>query len=166
MYQRIPYFAVCAFLLLVSACGSYDFTVNDKLVYTAKLLFSDFDAPDRALYQCLTQAIIDAKITSASELKSLNCSHGGIENLEGLSTFTGITQLKLSANKILNLHQITVLTVLEELYLDDNLIVDPVPLYQLPALRILDLSGNAPLQCPANSAFPTLESVKLPDHCS
>ena len=166
MLQRIPYFAIYSALFFLSACGSYDFTVNDKLVYTPKPLFTDFEAPDRALYQCLTQAIIDAKVTSASELKSLNCSHAGIENLQGLSTFTGLTQLKLSANKILNLHQITALTILEELYLDDNLIVDPVPLYQLPALRNLDLSGNTPLQCPANSAFATLESVKLPDHCS
>ena len=166
MLQRIPYFAVCSALFFISACSSYDFTVNDKLVYTPKPLFSDFEAPDRALYECLTQAIIDEKVTSANELKSLNCSHAGIENLQGLSTFTGLTQLKLSANKILNLHQITALTVLEELYLDDNLIVDPVPLYQLPALHILDLSGNTPLQCPADSAFSMLESVKLPDHCS
>ena len=166
MFQRIPYFFVCTALFLLSACNSYDFTVNEKLVYTPKPLFSDFDAPDRALYECLKQAIIDGKISSASQLTTLNCSHAGIEILQGLSTFTGLTQLKLSSNKILNLHPITALTLLQELYLDDNLVVDPVPLYQLRALRLLDLTGNTPLQCPGNSAFLMLESVKLPDHCN
>lgn len=165
MLQRIPYFAILPALFLLASCESYDFTVNDTLVYTPKPLFGDFDATDPALYDCLKQAIIDAKITRASQLKSLNCSHAGIEDLQGLATFTGLSQLKLSSNKILNLSQVSVLTLLEELYLDSNVIVDPVPLYQLPALQLLDLSHNDRLQCPVSSAFLAIESVKLPEHC-
>jgi Leucine-rich repeat (LRR) protein len=166
MLMRTPYFFIWIPFFLLTACGSYDFTVNEKRVYTQKPLFSEFDVPDPALYACLKQAIIDEKVTSAIQLTRLNCSHAGIEDLQGLATFSGLTQLKLSSNAILNLHQITGLAALEKLYLDDNVVVDPVPLYKLPLLRLLDLSGNSALQCPTHSAFSTLESVKLPDHCS
>ena len=166
MLNRTAYFFSCMPIFILAACGRYDFTVNEKRVYTQKPLFSQFDAPDPALYACLKQAIIDTKITSAIELTILNCSHAGIENLQGLATFSGLTQLKLSSNTILNLQPIISLTALQELYLDDNVIVDPVPLFQLPALRLLDLGGNKALQCPTSAAFKTLESVKLPNHCS
>ena len=166
MLKRTPYFFIWIPFFLLTACGNYDFTVNEKRVYTQKPLFSEFDVPDPALYACLKQAIIDEKVTSAIQLTSLNCSHGGIKDLQGLATFSGLTQLKLSSNAILNLHQITRLIALEKLYLDDNVVVDPVPLYQLPALRLLDLSGNKDLQCPTSAAFQALDSVKLPDHCS
>jgi len=159
----------CSFLvplLFLWGCESYDFTVNDKLVYTPKHLFSDFDAPDPALYACIRQAIIDAKVTASTELSSLNCSHAGIENLEGLEAFTGLLQLKLSSNKIRNLSQITALKNLQALYLDDNVVVDPVPLYQLSTLRVLDLSANALLQCPKGTPFGTFESLSLPEHCT
>ena len=152
-------------LTVLTACESYDFTVNEKLIYTPKKLFNDFDAPDEPLRQCIEQAVIDNKITAAKELTLLNCSHAGITNLAGLEQFTSLIQLKLSSNKIRNLSPITALINLETLYLDDNVVVDPVPLYKLSTLRILDLSDNAPLQCPGNVAFAALESIQLPDHC-
>lgn len=165
MLQGSAYLAIISALFLLSACESYDFTVNDKLVYTPKPLFSDFDTPDAALDDCIKQGIIDAKITSASELTSLNCSHAGIESLQGLSAFEGLTHLKLSSNKIRNLAEIAKISTLQELYLDDNVVVDPVPLYRLPALRLLDLTHNSTLQCPVQSEFPVIESLQLPEHC-
>ena len=160
-----PILALLAALFLLAGCESYDFTVNDTLVYTPKPLFSDFDVPDRALYECIKQGIIDGKITSASQLTHLNCSNAGIETLHGLEIFTGLMQLKLSSNKIRNLAKISTMTVLEELYLDDNVVIDPVPLYQLRKLRLLDLGGNTTLQCPNSSTLLTIESLKLPNHC-
>ncbi len=160
-----PNIAIFAVLFLLAGCESYDFTVNDKLVYTPKPLFRDFDIPDRALYECIKQSIIDDNITSASQLIRLSCSHAGIETLHGLGIFTGLIQLKLSSNKIRNLAEISTMTGLEELYLDDNIVVDPVPLYQLRTLRLLDLSDNTSLQCPGSSTFPGIESLKLPGHC-
>jgi Leucine-rich repeat (LRR) protein len=152
-------------LILLTACESYDFTINEKRVYTAKPLFSQFDTPDPALYECLKQRIIDEKITSASELTSLNCSHAGIANLQGLGVFTGLTHLKLSSNKIRNLVEISTMPVLRELYLDNNVVVDPVPLQQVLSLRLLDLSHNTTLQCPKAQGFPLVESLTLPKHC-
>ena len=166
MQHWIVHFSICITLTLLAGCTNYDFTVNDTLVYSPKTLFSDFDAPDPGLKSCLEQAIIDAKIDEADALKRLNCSHAGIETLQGLETFTGLIQLKLSANKIRNLAPLVGLIHLQELYLDDNVVVDPVPLYPLYTMRTLDLDGNAVLQCPQATAFAHLRSLTLPDHCN
>ena len=155
----------CLVLMALTACGSYDFTVNEKVVYTPRPLFADFEVPDDALRACLEQAVEDGRVTAASELTALNCSHAGIESLEGLGVFTGLSRLKLSANRIRNLNELGRLTVLEELFLDDNQVVDPVPLSELPALYLLDLSGNPGLQCPADGALLRVESLELPAHC-
>ncbi len=166
MQRCIVHFSICVTLVLLVGCASYDFTVNDKLVYSPKTLFTDFDTPDPNLNNCLEQAIVDAKISEASALKRLNCSHAGIETLQGLEAFTGLVQLKLSSNKIRNLAPLVGFIHLQALFLDDNIVVDPVPLYPLPALRMLDLSSNAVLQCPEVAAFAELKSLTLPKHCN
>jgi hypothetical protein len=152
-------------MVVLCACENYDFTVNDRLVYTPKPLFTDFEVADDALRACLEQAIVDNQVSAARELAVLNCGHAGIADLQGLATFTGITHLKLSANAIRNLHDLRALSMLQELYLDDNQVVDPVPLYELPALRVLDLSGNAALQCPGQGGLVRVEALELPEHC-
>lgn len=150
-------------LPLLGACQGYDFTVNDKVVYRAPVLFSDFAVGDPALRQCLQQAIVDAAITRAEDLTSLNCSHAGIETLDGLATFDGLTALRLSSNRIRNLVELNRMTSLQTLYLDNNRVVDPVPLYSLPRLTQLDLSGNPGLQCPRQGKL--AGKALLPDHC-
>lgn len=152
-------------LLLLSGCSDLDFKVNDRVVYTPRPLFSDFEVADAALQACIEQAIVDQKATLANELRSLNCSHAEISSLQGLEIFTGLRQLKLTANEIRNLAPIVPLSSLEELYLDNNQVVDPVPLYDLLSLRVLDLSDNSALQCPSANALFRLEDVTLPDHC-
>jgi Leucine-rich repeat (LRR) protein len=152
-------------MLLLAACENYDIKVNERVVYSPQPLFTDFDIPDQALRACLEQAIADGVVTAATRLTALNCSHAGISDLTGLSTFTGLTSLKLSSNEVRNLVELGALTSLIDLYLDDNRVVDPVPLYELPALQVLDLSGNPDLQCPSAAAFLRLERVTLPKHC-
>jgi Leucine-rich repeat (LRR) protein len=155
----------CLALLLLSACESYDFKVNDKVVYSPQPLFKDFEVPDEALRGCLEQAIADGGISVASQLSILNCSHAGIENLDGIASFPGLVVLGLSSNNIRNLVEISTITTLEELHLDDNQVIDPVPLYQLDSLRTVDLSGNRGLQCPGKDGFARVETIILPDHC-
>ena len=152
-------------LLLLGACESYDFKVNDKVVYRPQPLFTDFEVVDPALRACLKQAISDNVVTAASQLEALNCSHAGISDLSGLAIFTGLSSVKLSSNNIRNLVELSALTTLQQLYLDDNQVVDPVPLYQLPALDFLDLSGNPGLQCPRNNGLLRVATVILPRHC-
>mgnify|MGYP001812460956 FL=1 len=165
MLIRLCSFIVIIHAFLLAACESYDFKVNERVVYSPRPLFTDFEVSDPALGACLEQAIADGVITSAAQLKSLNCSHAGISDLSGLSTFTGLNSLKLSSNSVRNLVELGALTSLLDLYLVDNAVIDPVPLYQLPALQVLDLSGNPKLQCPGSGAFIRLESVILPQHC-
>jgi Leucine-rich repeat (LRR) protein len=165
MPHRLVYCVLVTALFILSACQGYDFTVNDKVVYAPKPLFSDFTAPDSGLDNCLKRAINDGVISQADQLTNLDCSFAGIENLEGLSLFTGLKTLRLSANKVHNVVEISKIVTLEELYLDDNQIVDPVPLYQLPALRRVDLSGNPNLKCPEPGSFSHVEKVHLPSHC-
>ena len=152
-------------LLIATGCSDLDFKVNDRVVYSPRPLLSGFEVADAALQACLEQAVIDQQVTLANELQTLNCSHAEIASLDGLEVFTGLRQVKLSANSIRNLAALVPMSSLEELYLDDNQVVDPVPLYDLISLRILDLSGNTSLQCPAGTALFRLDELILPEHC-
>ena len=165
MTDRLRLCMICPLLLLFAACGSYDFTVNDRVVYTPDPLFTDFDVPDEALRECIREAINDARATSASELASLSCTEAGIETLAGLATFTELEELTLSSNNIVNISELAALTVLQVVYLDNNQIIDPVPLYQLPALHRLDLSSNPGLMCPPPGSLLRVSDVTLPVHC-
>jgi len=165
MLHRFLFCLASPALLLLTACQSYDFKVNDKVVYTPQPLFKDFDTPDQALRTCLEQAITDGAVTVSNQLSSLNCSHAGIEDLDGLASFARMKTLRLSSNSIRNLVEIGTITTLEELYLDNNKVIDPVPLYQLSALRHVDLSGNPDLQCPRSGGLAQVETVILPRHC-
>jgi Leucine-rich repeat (LRR) protein len=164
-HQPVYHLACLLLLALLSACESYDFKVNDKVVYSPLPLFANFDVPDEALRGCLEQAIVDGGISTANQLAALNCGHAGIEDLDGMASFPDIKMLRLSSNNIRNLVELGTIGTLEELYLDNNQIIDPVPLYQLHNLRIVDLSGNPDLQCPNKGGFDRVEAVILPDHC-
>jgi Leucine-rich repeat (LRR) protein len=150
---------------MLGACEGYDVRVNDKIVYTPIPLFANFTTPDPGLNSCLKQAINDGAITSAQQLTALDCSFAGIESLDGLSTFSALRALRLSGNKVRNLVEINSLIELQELFLDDNQVIDPVPLYQLPALTYVDLTGNAALQCPKPGGFRESIKLLLPKHC-
>ena len=106
MNHRLRSCMICLSLVLVAACGSYDFTINDRVVYTPDPLFTDFDVPDPALRECMREAINDAKASDASEVSSLSCTEAGIESLAGLSTFTELEQLTLSSNNIVNISEL------------------------------------------------------------
>lgn len=153
-------------LIFLCACQDYDYKVNDKVVYTPKQPFRNFTTPDPGLTTCLEQAIIDGKVTTVQQLTTLDCSFAGIENLEGLATFTNLKALRLSSNKVRNLVELNKIITLETVYLDNNQIIDPVPLYQLPALRYLDLSGNTAMQCPKPGSLTQVTTLIMPEHCS
>ena len=166
MSYRRPVTCLFALLLVsLSGCENFDFTVNEKVVFTPRELFHDFDVADEALRDCITQTIADNSISAASQLTDLNCSNAGIADLDGLAQFTGLLKLRLSSNAVRNLVELESLTSLQELYLDHNQVVDPVPLYKLPALRFVDLSRNPDLQCPSSGGLVRVETLALPRHC-
>lgn len=155
-------FALC---LLLTACQNYDVTLNDRQVYGPARLFTDFEVADEALQRCIEQRIADENISTALELKTLNCSNAGIASLGGLGQFGGLTQLKFSDNRIRNLVELGQLSSIESLWLDNNDVVDPVPLAQLRKLYQLDLTNNPKLQCPNSGLLDFIANLTLPDHC-
>lgn len=156
---------LCLLVALATGCSDFDYKVNDRVVFSARPPFTDFDIPDEALRNCVEQAIANDRVTAAAQLQQLDCAGAGVGNLEGLSTFTGLTRLNLSANAIRQLVELSALSTVQVLDLSDNDIVDPVPLYELPALQELNLAGNPGLQCPGAAVFATVEKVHLPPHC-
>ncbi len=165
--SAMPRWILFALLLATSGgCSNYDLTVNEKVVYTPRPLFSDFTVTDDGLRTCIEQAIIDQQVTRPNELLVLNCSAAEIGSLDGLGLFTGLRQLSLASNQIEHLHPLAALSSLESLDLTNNRIVDPVALYELLSLRVLDLSGNPQLQCPGHNALFQLDQLILPAHCT
>jgi len=149
--------------LLVAGCADYAVTFNERTLYTPPALFGDFTLADEPLRECVTQHIIDGRITSAEALTLLDCSHAGITELAGLEVFTGLTRVRLSGNAIEDVTPLAAATGLEILLLANNRIVDPAPLFALEALERLDLSGNDRMTCP--SARLMIAELKLPEHC-
>lgn len=149
--------------LLLAGCADYAVTFNDRTLYTPPALFRDFSLDDEALRECVTQHIVDGKLTSAEALTLLDCSRAGISDLAGIELFTGLTRVRLSGNAIEDVTPLATATDLELLLLADNRIIDPTPLAALEALERLDLSGNDRLNCPA--LIPAIAELTLPEHC-
>lgn len=137
---RLLFFAP---MLALGGCADYEFSVNDKLVYTPLPLFSDFLLADPALQTCVSQTISDEKITSAELLERLNCSHAGIQSVEGLDGFTHLKVLNLGHNKLRDVGSLSL----------------------LPQLQQLNLFGNAELDCVSVDNWPTTPELQLPLHC-
>ncbi len=165
MIRRLLIFLFIFSPVLLGACSSYDLTVNDRVVYTPRPLFSDYSIEDPALADCVARAIAEYKVSSAAQLQELDCPGAAVASLKGLATFTALSRIELSHNEITDLAPLSAITSLQELYLNGNRVIDPIPLYRLPALAVLDLRGNGSLRCPDQAALITLESLLLPQHC-
>ncbi|TGD72079.1 hypothetical protein E4634_15505 [Mangrovimicrobium sediminis] len=158
--------ALLVALSALAACNQYDVRVNDRVVYTPDPLFSDYAASDPALQRCLDKAISREKITSAAQLRALDCRGAGITELTGLQVFTGLRELLLADNAVSDLSPLLPLSSLEILSLADNAVSDPRPLYELLSLRSLDLSGNTGLSCPPRQDLLRVVELTLPTHCA
>ena len=61
---------------------------------------------------------------------------------------------------------LTKLSGLHALWLDDNVVIDPVPLNALSDLTTLNLADNDSLQCPKTGLLDHVETLTLPTHCA
>lgn len=157
-----------AVVITLSACAGYDISLNDRLIYTPKELFTEFSLTDAALHDCVRQTVEYQKASSASQLTTLNCSGAGITTLAGLHTFSQITHLKLSTNKISSLEQLASLTKLQVLHIDENQLEDISALSLLPALKSVGLKKNPALDCSAVLSLQALRpilKISFPEHC-
>jgi hypothetical protein len=155
-------------LMLLGACADYQFTVNERVVYTPAPLFADYDIEDRALYECVKQTVLDGSITAATQLTELNCSHAGVRSLLGIEAFGHIERLKLSNNTIADLAPLATMARLQALHVDGNQIRSVMPLRGLVDLKYLNLQRNPPLVCAQLDHFAGIPGMTLdrPEHCS
>ena len=165
--QAFRFSLIVSCTALLTACGNYSFSLNQKELYTPPPLFTQYDIADRALSVCVAQTIKDAKITKAEGLKRLNCSSAGIEKLTGLETFNKLEALNLAANQLKDLGPLAQLTRLETLILRDNAIESAEPLLSLVRLERLDVRENEELDCEIGRQLASQEAltVQLPAHC-
>lgn len=140
-----PTRAIWALLALVlSGCGPYAFTLNEQPIYTPPPLFSDYELSDRNLHNCVQQTIADRRIRKAEDLTRLECTHGGIESLEGIEVFTGLRLLNLAHNQLVHADQLLQLSALERVRLTDN---PDLECAELHALTERDVVVDKPEQC-------------------
>ena len=168
VFSHRPLCLLAATLLWLPSCETldrYDITMNDVPVYQAASVATVSGVEDTALASCLQQTLDDAKAATFAALTSLNCSHGGITTLAGLAQFTGLKTVKLSGNDIRNLLVLERLVELEALWLDDNKVVDPIPVLRMAKIRQLDLTANPSLQCPDQTDIRPQLVINLPEHC-
>jgi Leucine-rich repeat (LRR) protein len=138
-------FTIALTFLFLVGCDRYQLTINERPIYAPKQLFSDYQIPDPGLNSCIKQAIIDRSIKRGEDLRSINCSYAGIENLDGLKRFTGLTTINLANNRLTNIK----------------------PLMFFGQLSRLDLSGNESLACADIETIRELLPTELvaPQHC-
>jgi len=164
----VTWLMLCMLVISLGGCASlkkYDVTFNDRAIYSPPVLFNDYRINDKALGNCIEQAIKDFEVYTASGLEVLNCSDAGIKSLLGLSQFKNLKRLKLSDNQIRNLVELSVMLELIEVQLDGNQIVDSVPMAVLPHLEQVNLSRNSALQCDGVAKFSAAVRILMPEHC-
>lgn len=154
-----------AVALLSTGCQQYDVSVNERVVYSPRPVFTDVRAEDPALRRCLQEAIEARRISSPSALEELDCPRAGIRSLDGIGQFAGLRQLNLSHNAISELDELVMLEDLHTLVLEDNPVEDPSPLYRLRHLAVLELRDNPSLRCPRKDLLARVERLSLPRHC-
>ncbi len=137
-------FSLLPLILVLGSCADYEFSVNNKRVYTPLPLFSDFSLADPALQTCVSQTISDEKITRVELLEKLNCSHAGIRSIEGLEQFINLQILNLGENQLRNVGSLSALTQLQRVNLD----------------------GNPELDCASLGNLQKSLEITLPSHCN
>jgi len=153
-------------LMTLTGCDRYRVTVNEHAVYEPSPLFADFKIDDRALFICVQQTIEDERITTAEQLKTLNCSHAGISALDGLARFAQLESLNVADNRIGDIVVLKDNPRLKQLDLRNNRLQSVETLLAMPNLTLVRLGGNTTLDCANAVALAKLVAgTELPAHC-
>lgn len=153
--------------LLLSACKGYQYTFNETVVRSPTPLYTDFQVADPNLKNCLDQALQDILATAPDQLTQLNCSHAGIETLEGLQVFHKLQKINLSHNNLSDIKALGLMGQIELLLLSDNQLESVTEILTLPKLQRLDLSNNPHMRCTDARQLQKNYSgeLQLPEHC-
>ena len=153
----------CSVLFIISC--SYEVNLNKHAIYTPPTLFVDYNLADPGLKACVQETIIEANITAASQLTTLQCPNNNIASLHGIEVFEQLHTLGLSNNNIHDISLLTTLTHLINLELAANQITSAKPLNTLQALIFVDLSNN-PLNSCNELSQKTIKQLILPVKCT
>jgi len=153
--------------MLMAGCQGYSYTLNDREVFSPPRLFSEYQLADRALQDCVQQAIEDQSITEPGQLKDLNCSKAGISSLAGIATFPALVRLGLDGNALSSVAPLAALRNLELLQLRDNRLGGFEPALCGKPGRKLALAGNSTFRCEDLERLRTCgaELIDQPSHC-
>lgn len=159
---------LAALAVVVAGCQGYSYTVNNREVFAPPRLFSDFQLADRALQDCVQQAIEDQTITEPSQLKDLNCSKAGIGNLAGIGIFPALVRLGLDGNALTSVAPLAALRQLDLLQLRDNRLSGFEPALCGKPGRKLALAGNTAFPCEDLERLRScgVELLDMPAHCA
>jgi len=124
----------------VQALSDAGVQVDGQLAYGEDLTAALNQITDPQLKQCLIEHTHSMLVTG--QLKELDCSNRGINDIWELWRFDSLTKLNLSGNNIIDLGgELDSMQALEELHLDGNLIADINTLHNNPALTYVGVDG-------------------------
>lgn len=125
------------FIVVLTAC-------NDKEPSRSNVeLISTVYIVDPGLSDCINSAAESNKWEYVSEVTNLNCAGKSIVNIDGIERFKNILTLDLSHNFISDLSNLKVLSLLTELFVNENQISSIKFLKSLQNIEILDISHGS-----------------------
>lgn len=114
------------------------FTILITIIFSHQAFVSELPlVEDTALQECISKAMLKARITEAHALPKLKCHNKAIASLSGIEYFSGLEHLSLFGNQIVNA-DLSKLTNLKHLNLAKNKLMhlDITGLSQLEALYL------------------------------
>jgi len=121
--------------------GSDDVVAENLITVREVVRFPDVRL-DALLRQTLNRGVGSIRVDDLETLRSLDASGAGIANIAGLDRAANLEQLYLEENAIVDISPLAPLRKLRALNLRDNQIASLAPLSSLTALRELDLGIN------------------------
>ncbi len=153
-------------LILLTGCGRYAVSVNERTVYEPAPLFSDYSIADASLKSCVKDTIAQRQLTKAEQLKRLLCPPGEIASLSGIQVFVNLEHLGLASNQVSNLTPLSKLNKLTQINVRDNRVENFSALHSLEALSFLDARGNNSARCDTLTPLSNKSiELALPEAC-
>ncbi|WP_052692224.1 hypothetical protein [Teredinibacter purpureus] len=159
---------LCLPALLLAGCSQYQLNINNRIVYDPLEFRQSIRFADTALEVCVKHVLTEMNITSASQLRRLQCGPGHIQSLEGLEIFIHLEQFAAAENNISNITALKKIAGLTHLNLSGNNIIDASSLSAHAKLRLVNIEGNVNLKCETLSQLNQQAELELnaPEHCS
>jgi Leucine-rich repeat (LRR) protein len=109
-----------ACIVFLTGCERYAVTLNERPIYTPKVIYSGYNIIDPGLANCVKQALTEGKITQPEGLEILNCSFAGVTDLSGIELFSQLKTVNLNSNQLTDIKELLFLGKLRQVNLSEN----------------------------------------------